>query len=527
MAFAESTASIESAMTPRNRALLFWACFISLIATAFGFIVRTQVITQWGVEFGLDETQKGKILGAGLWPYAISIVFFSLIIDKIGYRRAMIFAFAGHVGSTVILCMATNYQMLYWGTFLLALASGTVETVINPAVATVYPREKTKWMNILHAAWPGGIVLGGVIGIWLGETSPWEFKIGLVLVPTAIYGILMLFARFPVSERVAAGVSYRDMLKEPGILGALIVVFLIVRQLGTEFGLNNVMQGVLIAVLVGAFGVYVRGALGRPMYVFLILIMIPLATTELGTDSWIKDLMRRAMTDLSINPAWLLVHTSLIMVVLRCFSGPIVRLLTPLGLLAVSCAIATLGLVMLSNAAMSMVLVAATVYGVGKTFCWPTMLGVVAERFPRGGALTLNLIAAVGMLGVGTVGTVLIGTIQDTRIVERVRTETPQLAEQVIAPDERASFFVSYQAIDKAKVEALPEAERAQVNGIVEQVKHKMLATVAILPAIEFVCFVMLILYFRSRGGYKAEELLSHNVDGRKYGGGVAGPAEP
>jgi hypothetical protein len=86
---------------------------------------------------------------------------------------------------------------------------------------------------------------------------------------------------------------------------------------------------------------------------------------------------------------------------------------------------------------------------------------------------------------------------------------------------------VSYQAIDKAKVEALPEAERAQVNGIVEQVKHKMLATVAILPAIEFVCFVMLILYFRSRGGYKAEELLSHNVDGRKYGGGVAGPAEP
>jgi len=114
---------------------LFWTCFIALVATSFGFIIRANIIGDLGVHFNLSETQKGEILGVGLWPFALSIILFSLIIDRIGYGRALVFGLVCHVASAVITIFATGYQMLYWGTFVLALGNGTVEAVINPDAA--------------------------------------------------------------------------------------------------------------------------------------------------------------------------------------------------------------------------------------------------------------------------------------------------------------------------------------------------------------------------------------------------------
>ena len=204
---------------------LFWACFVALVATSFGFIVRTQVIGDWGMEFGLSETQKGEIFGVGLWPFAISIVVFSLVIDKIGYGTAMVFAFACHVLSAIITIFANGYWMRYWGTFILALGNGTVEAVINPVVATMFSRQKTKWLNILHAGWPGGMVLGGILALLMGPEISWKWKVALVLIPTAVYGIMLLGRKFPVHERVKAGVSFREMLGEAGAIGFLIIFF--------------------------------------------------------------------------------------------------------------------------------------------------------------------------------------------------------------------------------------------------------------------------------------------------------------
>ncbi|NUN95397.1 MAG: MFS transporter, partial [Candidatus Omnitrophica bacterium] len=137
-----------------NETILFWGCFLALIATAFGFVIRSQIIGDWEVQFNLSETEKGHILGVGLWPFAVSIVLFSLIIDKVGYGKAMVFAFICHIVSAIMTITAKNYDMLYWGTFIVALGNGTVEAVINPVVATMFPREKTKWLSILHAGWP-------------------------------------------------------------------------------------------------------------------------------------------------------------------------------------------------------------------------------------------------------------------------------------------------------------------------------------------------------------------------------------
>ena len=148
--------------------MLFLACFMAIVTTSFSFILRALTLPQWEAEFNLTKTQVGEIAGVGLWPFAISIVLFSLIIDKVGYKNSMIFAFICHVSSAVITFFADGYTMLYVGTFIMALGNGTVEAVTNPAVASMFPKAKTKWLNFLHAGWPAGLVLGGIIALLMG-----------------------------------------------------------------------------------------------------------------------------------------------------------------------------------------------------------------------------------------------------------------------------------------------------------------------------------------------------------------------
>ncbi|MBX6313180.1 MAG: MFS transporter [Isosphaeraceae bacterium] len=515
-----------------NEKLLFWACFIALIATAFGFVVRTQIMDDWQAEFGLSETQKGEIFGVGLWPFAVSIVLFSLIIDYIGYGKAMAIAFVCHVASAVITIFAkpisgatglSPYWVLYLGTLIVALGNGTVEAVINPVVATLFPTAKTKWLNILHAGWPGGLVLGGILAILMGSAA-WQYKVGLIFLPVIAYGLLMLGRRFPVNERVAAGVSYMAMLQQVGFLGALIVTFMIVSEVGRIFGIPQVAQWIIIGALSLGYGLYTR-SLGQPLFIFLLLIMVPLATTELGTDSWITDLMKPEMARFGLNAGWLLVYTSLIMMILRFFAGPIVHKLSPLGLLACSALLAACGLVFLSKASGLLILAAATLYGFGKTFFWPTMLGVVAEQFPKGGALTLNATGGVGMLAVGVIGAALLGNIQDKTVDQKLAATDPQLHQQVV-DGEKLSVFGTYRPIDPKRVEALPAAQQKQVAAIQETAKKDALMTVAIFPCIMFACYLGLLLYFQAKGGYQPQTLITEKEEELLMTGGAVGPDE-
>lgn len=493
----------------RHDQRLFWGCFAALVATSFGFIIRALVIDDWAMEFDLTETQKGEIFGVGLWPFAISIIFFSLIIDRIGYGRTMAFAFGCHIVSAIITITATGYGGLWVGQFVVALGNGAVEAVINPVVATMFVKDKTKWLNILHAGWPGGLVIGGLLVLIIVPGMSWQIKVGLIILPTIVYAIMLFGQKFPVQERVAAGVTHKDMLKEMGIIGALIAVSLIVFEVGNQFGFNLVTNLVLIALLTGVYGWYVK-SLGRPLFIFLMLIMMPLATTELGTDSWVSDLMGPAMAEFGLKGGWVLVYTSFIMMVLRFCAGPIVHKFSPLGLLAICSLIAACGLVFLSVAATGwMILIAATLYGVGKTFFWPTMLGVVSERFPKGGAMTLNAMGGIGMLSVGIVGAVFLGHIQDDAIDKGLlaydnENKTTLHAEFVTPAD---GIFGKYNALDGAKVGEASKDNQELIGDISAQAKKGALKTIAIFPIIMMVCFLGLILYFKSQGGYKAVDL--------------------
>jgi MFS family permease len=494
---------------------LFVACIIALVTVAFGFIIRAFLINQWEGEFNLSKSQIGSIQGAGLYPQALTIILFSLIIDRIGYGRVIAFAWIAHVVSAIVTIRATDYSGLYWGTFIFALANGAVEAVINPVTATLYPNSKTHHLNILHAGWPGGLVLGGVLAILLdsfGGNVPWEWKVSLYLIPTAIYGLMMLGHRFPEQERVAAGVSYTDMLKEFGIAGCLIVSIYgglaldeILRVFGHRLG---TWATILIPlVLTGLFAIRVP-SFGRPMFIFLLFVMMLLATTELGTDSWIAALMEPVLKDFGPDAGkYVIIYTSAIMFVLRFFAGPITHRTSPLGLLANCAAIAAAGLLWLASAYTAMgIMLAATLYGIGKTFFWPTMLGVVSEQFPKGGALTLSAVAAVGMISVGVLGAPLLGTMQDRFLDERLAAENPALHDKVVGTVQ-TKYGIEYRPLDQTKLETLPAAEKAEVQAALQANNQATLGKVAILPAIMCICYLILIIYFQSRGGYRPVQI--------------------
>ncbi len=455
--------SYENAPAMRR---LFQGCFIALVATSFAFIIRVMLMGEWQIVFGLSETQKGEIFGAGMWPFGVSIVLFSLLIDKFGYGRSMVFAFVCHVASAVLMIMAQGYWWLYIGSILNGLAAGAVEAVINPAIASMYPKNKTKMLTILHAGWPGGFVLGGIAMLLLAKFNiDWHVNVAIILVPTVLYGLVLFRAVFPVSERVAAGVSYKDMLKEAGALGWLIAIYMVCMEINRVFGWGNLLDTtffdlpslgmtLVIVITTGLYYVYTR-SLGRPMYIMLLFVMILLAITELGTDTWIKDLMAPAMNKIGLNSGLVLVYTATIMVILRFCIGPIERRLKPLGVLLASSLFAAAGLFFLSRADGIWILVFATIYGTGQCFFWPVTLGLVAERFPRGGALTINVMGGVGMLGVGILGSQLLGFWQDTHIDRTLKQQAPAAHVRLIQEEPKKSIFGEYYSLDQGELNTI------------------------------------------------------------------------
>ncbi|ESQ77702.1 sugar MFS transporter [Asticcacaulis sp. AC402] len=487
---------------------LFAMSFAAITATSFCFILRALVIGHWGTEFGLSETQKGELAGVGLWPFAISIVLISLVIDKVGFKLTYWFAAICHVVGLGLLFMADGYWMLYIGTFIMALGNGAVEAAANPLIATVYSHDKPKWLNRLHAGWPGGMILGGLLAMALGYFAPeagWRVTVGLMIIPILVYTFLLLAQKFPVSERVAHGVSYRTMLGEAGFVSAFILSSLIMLEIGRVFSLPPVATFGAVAVLTLIYAFFAR-APGRPLFILLLLLMMPLAVTELATDSWISELMGPEMQKIGLAAGWVLIYTNLIVFVIRIFAGTLIEKFKPLGVLAFASALAAVGIFMMAGATGPAILAAATLYGIGKSFFWGTSMAVASEQFPKAGAVGINMFGGAGMLAAGILGTVLLGATQDSSTREGLKRHDEAQGTALTATyltQEKVSIFGRYPALDEAKVAAAPDADKAVFTELSVTAKKDALKEMALLPLFTLLVYLGLIFWFRSRGGYK------------------------
>jgi MFS family permease len=525
-----SITAIPEPMNNKHDKILLWGCFIALITTSYAFISRMILCGgQFVTDFGLDKVSVGELQGAGIWPFGVSIIVFSLFIDRIGYKVAMVFSFVSYLiytamafmayqaihgvtGDALIAAQKHGHQLLYWGSIILGLGNGSVEAYANPIVATMFNTDKAKWLNRLHAGWPSGLVLGGLCTIALASNTDWRLTIGLILIPAFIFFFILVSLKFPKSEREQAGISYLAMLKELGIFGALVGFGLVFAQLGQPdvFGWGTTVSWVLTGVVVMAFAIITK-SVGRLLLAFLIVIMMPQATTELGTNGWITALMEDPMKAAGYNSAWVLVYTSAIMLVLRFCAGPLIHKFSPPGLLLTCSALAALGITALSHTAHAgtgTIFAAATIFGVGITFCWPTILGLTSEQCPKGGALTLNAMGGIGMLAVGILGAPFLGYMQESTTTQQLRVTNPALYQQVTV--KKDYLLGAYEAIDPDKKAAVTDDKaQAEIKSAETAGKFSALGKMAMFPIFTFVCYLALIAYFKSRGGYKPVQLES------------------
>ncbi|HEY9008722.1 MAG TPA: MFS transporter [Ohtaekwangia sp.] len=334
-----------------DRSRLFWASCLALLVTSLSFGIRAGILNELGTIFNLNGAQLGVITATAFWGFPLAVIIGGMVVDIIGMKRLLIIAFVFHLLGIVLTIFATGYWSLFLSTLLIGIANGTVEAACNPLVATIYAENKTTKLNHFHLWFPGGIVIGTLIVFIFGKIGiSWQVQVATMLVPTLLYGYFFSKLEFPVTERVASGVSTGDMYK---------------------------------AVL-------------SPLFIFMIICMFGTAITELFTGQWI-DVLLKSVTD---NAILILTLTTGVMVVGRGLAEPVVHRFSPQGVLLISAILSVVGLYLLGHTTGNMIFVGALVFGMGVCYFWPTMIGFVAENLPRTGAVGLNFMGGAGMFAV-------------------------------------------------------------------------------------------------------------------------------
>jgi MFS family permease len=515
-----SSSNDISAPIAANASRLLWAGFWAIFAAGVGFAIRGGIFDNWGAEFGFTATQLGAIGGAGFTGFCFGIIGGGMVVDKFGYGKLVGLAFICHVISAFVSFGATTpenaYQMLTIGMFIFAYANGTLEAVANPLVATLYPKNRTHYLNILHASWPAGMVFGAAVGWILDDKMElsWKIQLALYLVPTIAYGLMFLGQKFPQSEASEKGAKFSEMFKDVGILGSLVVCYLIALFCSASLGLSTTMGYLIAGVFLVAVGVITKGSIGSVLLFILFIAHALIGAVELGTDGWIQNITGNLFT--SEQGKWLFIWTSTIMFALRFCAHWIEKTLklSPIGLLVVCSILAVVGLQMASSMeTLFMAFVALGIYAVGKTFFWPTMLAVVGDRYPRSGAVAMSVMGGIGMLSAGLLGGPGLGYSKDRYAAEALQESNPAIYAEVKAAEPSGFVFLDkVYAIDGTKLAEAKEAEnptqgQKDIVAADQQGDRATLKADSYIPLAMAIIYIGIMLYFKSTGGYKVVKI--------------------
>lgn len=344
-----STTTTVPAGVPANRDRLFLASCIALIVTSMTFAIRAGILNDLTAEFGLDNTQLGWVNSMAFLGFPIAMIVGGLLYNAIGPKLMMYAAFIFHLLGLTLTILAGDvlgpYADLLVSTLFIGLANGSVEAACNPLIADMYPDKKTQMLNKFHVWFPGGIVIGSLIGTFFSGSLGWQGMIATMFIPTAIYAILIFGQTFPKAQNISS-----------------------------DLGAN--LKGLL-----------------SPLFIFIVLCMSMTAATEFSTTQWVEKILGASGAD----PLIVLALVSGVMAAGRFFAGPVVHRFAPAGVLWFSAITAAIGVFLLSTQTGGMVYVSAVIFALGICYFWPTMIGFVGEYLPNTGALGMSLVGAAGM----------------------------------------------------------------------------------------------------------------------------------
>lgn len=351
-------------MTGLNKSRLFWLAVLALFTAAASAAIRAAIASSLKAEWidPVAPIAAGELIGAALGSaflgFAITVFVTSAFIDQIGMRRMLlgcglsfVLGTAMIVGAGTVATGMNIYTLVWLGMLLSGIGWGLAEAAINPLTAQLYPEDMTHRLNVLHAWYPGGLIVGGLAGFFLSTLLSWQGIMALVFVPAILVIVIAATTRFPPPLASETGTTFGEMITE---------VF------------------------------------RRPSFFIWFGAMFLTAASELAPGQWIDVALSNRV---GMRGILLLVYVSALMFVFRHFAGKLAHYLSNPGLLWISSLLAAIGLYMLSQAQSPVAaIVASTVWGLGVCVMWPTMLASVSERYPRGGPWALGLIGSAGAL---------------------------------------------------------------------------------------------------------------------------------
>ncbi len=358
-----------------NKNRLFIASCMALLVTAMTFAIRARLESVFGPEgVGLTLEQVGYAFGPAFWGFTLAMIIGGPLVDTLGIKKITWIAFITHALGITWTLLATDLTSLFLATTFVGIGNGMVEAALNPMIASMYSEKKTKMLNRFHIWFPGGIVIGSIVGWLVMDVMglSWQVMVAVLYIPLVIYALMFFGQQFPVTERVRMGVSGGKMLK----------------------------------------------SIGKPLFLFMVFCMLLTAATELGTTQRIESLLKESVA----APLLVLAFINGIMATGRAFAGQVVHRLQPSGMLLFSAIFSFIGLWLLTITSGGMTFAAAAVFAIGVTFFWPTMLSFVAEYMPETGALGLSIMGGAGMLSVSIVLPIMGKLMDDASAAEALRT---------------------------------------------------------------------------------------------------------
>lgn len=361
-----------------NKNRLYIASCLALTVTAMTFAIRAGILGQLSQDFALSDTQLGWINAMAFLGFPVATMLGGLLYNTFGAKKLVIIAFIGHLVGLTLTISADGFWLLLISSFCIGFANGAVEAACNPLIADMYPHQKTTMLNRFHVWFPGGIVIGALISKAMTDMSfGWQSQIAVMLVPTVIYGYLILSQKLPETE---------------------------------------VIQTSTVKNIKGLFS---------PLFLFMAFCMTLTATSELGTQQWIERILGAS----GASPMLIMAMITGVMAVGRYFAGPIVHRLNAYGVLLYSAIVTTLGIYLMSTATGSMVYLSALIFALGVTYFWPTMIGFVAENIPQTGALGMSIMGGAGMFAVSIWNPIIGNWIDQARQQAKAVSTEPELIE--------------------------------------------------------------------------------------------------
>ncbi len=352
-----------------NQNRLFNASCFALITTAFSFSIRAGILPQLATQFNLTAEQLGFINSMWFVGFPIAMIIGGLVYHTVGPKTIMQIAFVCHALGILLTIYSGGYTGLLLSTFLIGIGNGCTEAACNPMIADTYSgSEMSKMLNRFHMWFPGGIVVGSLISLFMtNQGFPWQAQIWVILIPTLIYAYLFWGQEFPKPK--------------------------------TE-GVKSIGENIK--------------AMLSPLYIFMFACMALTAISEFGPQQWTGLIMSKS----GASPMIILALVTGLMAVARYFGGPVVAAIGQTGVLLIGSVLATIGILLFATQTGGMIYVAAIFFALGVAYFWPNMVGFIAEKVPLSGALGMSIIGGVGMFSTA-IFQPIIGKWIDTSKVEK------------------------------------------------------------------------------------------------------------